>query len=227
MTGYNIDYRDIKYPRLEFRTGSLLLVLPHNYSDVKNLVEKHKNWISKKEAFIKKALKDSKKIKFVEKRTDEQFKQYVKRLAKWNAKKLSVSVNKLSFKKMKSKWGSLSSTKCLTINTLMKYLPQSLIKYVVFHEMAHLIERKHNENFWRIIRKRYKNCEKYENLLFQYWFSISRKTAGNVVVCEKKVPDRLWKKRSNRYRILAFGSFENSQMDNGPLIRGIYEAEKW
>ena len=76
---------------------------------------------------------------------------------------------------MKSKWGSLSSRKNLTINRYVKYLPNWLIKYIVFHEMVHLIERKHNERFWKIIGAKYKNYQRYETYLLKYWFLIQKK----------------------------------------------------
>ncbi len=74
--------------------------------------------------------------------------------------------------KMKSKWGSCSSRKNLTFNTFLKYLPETLIKYIVLHEMAHLIERKHDHKFWEIVSKKYKNHQKRESDLFSYWFLI-------------------------------------------------------
>ncbi|MBU3965756.1 MAG: M48 family metallopeptidase [Euryarchaeota archaeon] len=73
---------------------------------------------------------------------------------------------------MKSKWGSCSPKKNLTINTLLKYLPEEIIEYVIFHEMAHLIERKHNEKFWKIISNKFQNYEENEKELFEYWFLI-------------------------------------------------------
>jgi len=50
---YETDYREIKHPRLEFKTGRLFLVLPKNYKEEHNLIEKHKEWIQcKKEIDI-------------------------------------------------------------------------------------------------------------------------------------------------------------------------------
>ncbi len=44
---YDVSYRDVKYPRLEFKTGRLLLVLPKNASVVETL-KKHEEWIYRK-----------------------------------------------------------------------------------------------------------------------------------------------------------------------------------
>ncbi len=35
----------------------------------------------------------------------------------------------------------------LTVNTLLRYLPQNLIEYVTYHETVHALERRHSEKF--------------------------------------------------------------------------------
>ena len=52
---YTIIRRKIKNPRMEFKTGSLVLILPNNYTDHKKLIEKHKNWIYNKLELIEKS----------------------------------------------------------------------------------------------------------------------------------------------------------------------------
>jgi len=61
---------------------------------------------------------------------------------------------------MKTKWGSYSTKGNLTINTLLKHLPNKLIEYVVLHEMTHSQERKHNKRFWRIVSKKSRSTKK-------------------------------------------------------------------
>jgi len=73
---------------------------------------------------------------------------------------------------MKTKWGSYSPKGNLTINTLLKYLPEELIKYVVFHETAHSQERKHNERFWKTVNHEFKDYQTRETDLLVYWFLV-------------------------------------------------------
>jgi len=75
---------------------------------------------------------------------------------------------------MKTKWASYSQKGNLTINILLKYLPEQLIKYVIFHEMTHSIEKRHNESFWKIISQKYVNFESMEKELLIYWFQLQR-----------------------------------------------------
>lgn len=73
---------------------------------------------------------------------------------------------------MRTKWASLSHKKNLTINRLMKSLPEHLIKYIIFHEITHAIERRHNDRFWGIISGKFANYRKLDRDLFIYWFRV-------------------------------------------------------
>ncbi|PIW33929.1 MAG: metal-dependent hydrolase [bacterium (Candidatus Ratteibacteria) CG_4_10_14_3_um_filter_41_18] len=172
--GYQVSYRDVEYPRLEFKTGSLVLILPRDSKSEEEIIKKHKDWIYKKNNLIQSALQDLKNEKLNTKRTDKELGNFVNQQASDFSRKLKVDINKVFLRRMKSKWGSLSSRKNLTINTFVKYLPNWLIKYVVFHEMVHLIERKHNERFWKIIGAKYENYQRYETYLLKYWFLIQK-----------------------------------------------------
>jgi len=78
-------------------------------------------------------------------------------------------------KKIKTKMGSYSTKGNLTINTLLKHLPNKLIEYVILHEMTHSQERKHNERFW----KKIKEHQKREKDLLVYWFLVQTLTLSN------------------------------------------------
>jgi len=167
---YEVSYRNIKYPRLEFKTGKLKLILPLGY-DHTTLLRKHKAWITQKSTFIKECLSASIDKELV-KRSDSEFKESVYRLARTAASTLGVTINKIYFRTMRTKWASCSHRKNLTINSLMRYLPDYLIAYIIFHEIAHVIEPRHNANFWAIISTKFRNYKTLEKELFIYWFLV-------------------------------------------------------
>ncbi len=170
---YKVSYRDIKYPRIELKTGSLVFILPFGYKS-ETFLERHKNWIDKKINFIEECLESAKEKELVE-RSDDDFINLVCSIVSGVSKDLKVKVNQIYFRKMKTKWASLSPVKNLTVNRLMKYLPEYVIEYIIFHEAAHVIEKRHNNRFWSIIEKRYKNYPEFERELFEYWFKVSEK----------------------------------------------------
>ena len=47
--------------------------------------------------------------------------------------------------------GKLQFPRNVNINNYLMHLPSYLIEYVVFHEVAHLVEMGHNKRFWKII----------------------------------------------------------------------------
>lgn len=171
---YDVNYRNIKYPRLEFKSGELLLVLPKEYSEHRTVIEKHKQWIYNKNLQISNALRLSKTKKLNLKRSNEEFRRLVDNLVTNFLSELQLKVNKIVYKQMNSKWASCSSRKNLTINTLLKNLPNRLVEYVVYHEIVHLIERKHNERFWKIINQKYEDHQAKEIDLLIYWFLVQR-----------------------------------------------------
>lgn len=169
---YKVSYREVKHPRLEFKTGELLLILPFGH-DPEDLLEKHRNWIIKKSEFISECLRDSSGKKIIE-RTDDVFKNLVYFTVERISTELGLKVNNIYFRKMRTKWASCSSKRNLTINSLMKHLPQELVEYITFHEITHLVEKRHNENFWNIISNRFENYKEFEKDLFGYWFLIQQ-----------------------------------------------------
>lgn len=68
-------------------------------------------------------------------------------LPKWE-KILGVQSNHVKVQTMRTKWGSCSTDKGnLLFNIELAKKPYDCIEYVVVHELAHLLERTHNDNF--------------------------------------------------------------------------------
>jgi len=53
---YVVERRHVRYPRLEFKTGKLLVVLPESWGDESPLLERKTEWISRKHEEIQKAI---------------------------------------------------------------------------------------------------------------------------------------------------------------------------
>ncbi|MFH1473500.1 MAG: M48 family metallopeptidase, partial [Candidatus Aenigmatarchaeota archaeon] len=94
------------------------------------------------------------------------------------SKKLSVKAQKIYIRKQNTKWASCSKSRNLSFNIRLFFLPEKLINYVVFHEMVHLKERKHNFFFWSLIEKEFKDYKKMEKKLLNYWFYLTKIDKG-------------------------------------------------
>jgi predicted metal-dependent hydrolase len=169
---YKISHRKIKYPRLEFTTGELHFVLPLN-SRHEGLFNKHKQWIQKKRIFIEECLKESEKKELIQ-RTDDEFKGLVLSLIMRAADELNVRLNNVIFRLMKTKWASFTASKNLVINKLGRQLPEYLFEYIVFHELTHLKQKRHNGYFWEVVSKKFPDYRELERQLFVYWFKVTK-----------------------------------------------------
>jgi hypothetical protein len=210
---YGVERRYVKYPRLELKTGKLLVVLPRDMKDETPLLEKKIEWIAQKHAEIQEAIervktrmRDAKGLlifgdlfevredgsvkidfnkKFVlcdfkDKNQASQLLAILKRMllheinlsARKYSKKFGVGFNKVFIKNQRTKWASCSSRKNLSFNLKLIHLPKELVRYVVCHEVLHLKEKRHSKTFWSMIEHEFKDYERMERSLFEYWFFV-------------------------------------------------------
>lgn len=176
---YKVNYRDIRHPRLEFKTGTLHLILPRNYKKEKQLLQKHQKWINTKQQAIQTALKQTKTKQLNQARTTKQLKTLVSNLTLQYQNELCTRTNKTFYRRMKTKWASYSENRNLTVNTFLQYLPENLIKYIIYHELTHAHERRHNKKFWNLINQKFKDYPTKERDLLIYWFLVQRKLSSS------------------------------------------------
>ena len=62
-------------------------------------------------------------------------------------------VNKISIKNQKTRWGSCSSKGNINFNYKIALLPQRFSDYIIVHELCHLGEFNHSQNFWTLVAK--------------------------------------------------------------------------
>lgn len=168
---HKISYRDIRYPRLEFQTGELMLILPKR-TDPEEIFQRHKKWVMEKTKFIDECRKAAKAKKLIQ-REDEDFQGLVLQSIVKMSQEINVKINRVIFRTLKTKWASISSKKNMTFNKMMRFLPDYLIEYIVFHEIAHLRQKHHNADFWEMISGRFENYKDLEKDLFIYWFKLT------------------------------------------------------
>ncbi|MEO5606351.1 MAG: SprT family zinc-dependent metalloprotease [Polaromonas sp.] len=74
-------------------------------------------------------------------------------IAKWETA-MGVKVGRVFVQKMKTKWGSCNpAARSIRLNTDLAKKPLQCLEYIVLHELAHLIERHHNERFTGLMNR--------------------------------------------------------------------------
>lgn len=116
-------------------------------------------FVREKEAWIKKAqhkqLERAKITGSIEKLTPEEIKQYskiarerIEPVLEEYARKLNVTYNRVTIRAQHTRWGSCSSKGNLNFNCLLAVVPDSVLRYIVAHEVCHLVEMNHSTRFW-------------------------------------------------------------------------------
>jgi len=167
--------RKVKHPRIELKTGDLVLILPKNKNiNADSIIEKHSLWINKKLKFISGIKKEFKNKKLIIRKEDD-FIAIATDLTDKYSHKLKVRPCKIKFRYMKTRWGSCSKSGRISLNKLLKFIPDDLMAYVIYHELCHLIVPKHNRHFWLLLEKEFPAYKSNERNLFGYWFLLNEK----------------------------------------------------
>jgi len=131
-----------------------------------NISQKHiEKLLIDKEIWINKQLdklKSSPKVVLDTKKSDFSIdvlrKYFLPKLDKF-AKIMNLEYRELKIKKLKSRWGSCSSLKIITLNSELINVPDECIEYVIVHELAHLVYMNHSKDFHNLV-KQYLHDEK-------------------------------------------------------------------
>lgn len=67
------------------------------------------------------------------------------------SRKVGVKAKQVAIRDLGYRWGSCAHTGVVYFNWKLLQLPPRLIDYVIAHELAHLLERTHRLEFWRIL----------------------------------------------------------------------------
>ena len=69
------------------------------------------------------------------------------------AKHMGLKPKAVKINAARSRWGSCSSAGNLNFSWYLVMAEEATIRYVVVHELAHLVEMNHSPNFWRIVEQ--------------------------------------------------------------------------
>jgi predicted metal-dependent hydrolase len=83
-------------------------------------------------------------------------------------RQLNVKISQVKFRKMKRRWGSCRTDGIITLNVFLQFVPEHLIAYIVYHELAHLIVKGHNRKFKTIIAREFPNYRQLDKELNLY-----------------------------------------------------------
>ncbi len=86
------------------------------------------------------------------KRAHIVFNERIERLSS-AAHRALFPTHRVQIRKMKSRWGSCSHSKLITLNLFLLRAPSECIDYVIAHELCHLKHPHHGPRFWQLLER--------------------------------------------------------------------------
>lgn len=80
------------------------------------------------------------------------------------AKNLNLKYSTLKISNAKTNWGSCGPKNSLNFNWRLIMAPNSIIDYIIIHELVHILEKNHSQEFWKkvaTVMPEYKKSRKW------------------------------------------------------------------
>lgn len=148
--------------------GTLIVKAPLHYTkkEAEQVIKNSEKWINKhlpavlnkKDAFSCLSKEDTVLAK-------KAIKHICEMLIEHYSSIMNVEVKSIKITSAKKRFGSCSSDNRLCFSYLLILQPFSAIKYVVVHELAHILHRNHSKDFHTCVEKYLPDSKQYEKLL--------------------------------------------------------------
>jgi len=156
-----------------YRTGDVRVTSPRLIPEflIRRFVISKENWINRKVAeFRAKPAVPTKTLWGTGKRSEylaNRKSAHVLAVEKsrYFADKYGFKYGKITIRNQKTRWGSCSKKGNLSFNYRIIFLPPELQNYLVVHELCHIKEFNHSNNFWNLVGKEIIDYKKLRNRL--------------------------------------------------------------
>jgi predicted metal-dependent hydrolase len=176
---YTVLERNVKYPRLEFKNGNIVAVVPPGRSYLaESLLIKHKAWIVRSQKRYDMLNRDA-QLLTLQTRTQNELSRLITRFIERAAVMVAHQPREVRYRAMKRRWGSCSLAGDIVFNKRLAFLPEQLIWYVVFHEMCHLLIPAHNKKFNQLMRTQISDIAGAKQQLRSYTIAIEKNLKTN------------------------------------------------
>ncbi|MFB6199566.1 MAG: M48 family metallopeptidase [Candidatus Nanohaloarchaea archaeon] len=91
----------------------------------------------------------------LEKALRDKAREVIERNLEQYSSEISKDYNDIFIRDQETRWGSCSGKSNLNFNWRLIFGPEQVLEYVVVHELVHLEEKSHNEEFWSRVREIY------------------------------------------------------------------------
>lgn len=186
MLQYEIIRKRVRCARIIIDGEKVILICPERMKNPNLLIEKRKPWILKKlkqvsdlkkevlekidiqelEYNIKKASSNIKEFK-------NKFKNRLINIINEYKNDISADYNNISIRHQKTKWACVTSGKNIIFNIRLAFVPERVLRYIVYHELIHFKIRNHKAKFKNRLRSKFTDYKELEKILKMYSFTFN------------------------------------------------------
>ncbi len=76
-----------------------------------------------------------------------------------------LSYEKLTIRDQKTRWGSCTRDKNISLNFRILFLPEHLASHILIHELCHTVHLNHSDKFWSLVAKFDPNWQEHRNVV--------------------------------------------------------------
>ena len=154
----------------EIRQGRLVIRAPLRTTDadIRAFLEKHRAWIETHLA----SSQEQREAAAENPLTPEEIRELADRACRvipervaYYAPLVGVTVNHITIRNQKTKWGSCSGKGNLNFNCLLMLTPPEVIDSVVVHELCHRKEMNHSDRFYAEVLRVFPEYRKWDKWL--------------------------------------------------------------
>jgi predicted metal-dependent hydrolase len=87
--------------------------------------------------------------------------------------KTGLKYTDISIRDQKTRWGSCSAQKSISLNQKLVLLPSELVDYILVHELCHTVQMSHSRKFWVLVEQVMPDYKQRRKLLREYEKKIS------------------------------------------------------
>ena len=138
---------------------------------IKKFIKQKQNWIIKKQNLVKLRNQKIKSIQPSQISKNEAFQKIYERV-KYYSSLSGFKYQNIKITSAQKRWGSCNAHNNLNFPKRLALAPNKIIDYVVIHELCHIKEKNHSQNFWNEVIKLMPDYKKYRQWLKNNGYSL-------------------------------------------------------
>lgn len=88
------------------------------------------------------------------------------------SREIWIKYRGVTIRNQRTRWGSCSTDRTISLNQKLLLIPAPLIRYVMIHELCHVVHHDHSPRFWMLVDQYQPDCRSLDKQLRPVWKNI-------------------------------------------------------